>query len=394
MDVKLSIVIPTLGRATLEQTLASCAEADEIVVVLDTARGGILPCDLPPNAVFTEGHFGVTGGHAGRVHGIGLATGTHLAFFDDDDAYVPGAIALMREAACDVPVIFRMDHYAHGVLWRDREVRFGNVSTQMYVVPNDPDRIGTWEPHAPGLKEPGGDYTFIAGCVQNMGGPVWREEIISVIRPHERQRPSITIVTPWYGHPELADDYVAAVVPELRPGDDVIIVDNGDAPELPFRSLTPSRNLGFAAGSNLGLDHAETDAVLFLNNDISPGRRGWLAQIRAALAPDVLCGPLRVAPHADVNGMRFPYIDGWCLAGMRDDLNALGGFDSTLEEPAYYSDNLLCLAARLAGMTLRDVRVSLHHKTSVTSEPERNPQVQKASAYNRAVYVARAQSVA
>jgi GT2 family glycosyltransferase len=394
MDVKLSIVIPTLGRATLEQTLASCAEADEIVVVLDTARGGTLPCDLPPNAVFAEGHFGVTGGHAGRVHGIGLATGTHLAFFDDDDVYAPGAIALMREAACDLPVIFRMDHYAHGILWRDRELRFGNVSTQMYVVPNDPARLGTWEPHAPGLKEPGGDYTFIAGCVEKMGGPVWREEIIAVIRPHEYRGPSITIVTPWYEHPELAGDYVAAVTPELRPGDDVIIVDNGDAPELPFRSLTPSRNLGFAAGSNLGLDSAETDAVLFLNNDIALRRAGWLEQVRASLEPGVLCGPLRIAPHADVNGMRFPYIDGWCLAGMRDDLNALGGFDSTLEEPAYYSDNLLCLAARLAGMTLRDVRVSLHHKTSVTSEPARNPQVQKASAYNRAVYVAKAQSVA
>ena len=73
---RLSVVIPTLGRSTLERTLLSCADADEIVVVLDTARGGSLPSRLPPNAVFSAGEFGVTGGHAGRVHGIGLATGT------------------------------------------------------------------------------------------------------------------------------------------------------------------------------------------------------------------------------------------------------------------------------------------------------------------------------
>jgi glycosyl transferase family 2 len=181
--VRLSVVIPTLGRPTLERALASCADADEIVVVLDTARGGSLPCELPANARFVEGDFGVTGGHAGRVHGIGLATGTHLAFFDDDDVYVPGAMRLMCEAACERPVIFRMDHYAHGILWRDKQVRFGNVSTQMYVVPNDPSKLGTWEPHIPGLPEPGGDYTFIAGCVEKMGAPVWREEIVAVLRP-------------------------------------------------------------------------------------------------------------------------------------------------------------------------------------------------------------------
>jgi glycosyl transferase family 2 len=187
LAVSLSVVIPTLGRPSLEQTLASCADADEIVVVLDTARGGSLPCELPPNAVFAEGNFGVTGGHAGRVHGIGLATSTHLALFDDDDVYAPGAIAMMRAAACDRPVIFRIDHYWHGILWREPTLYFGNVSTQMYVVPNNPEGLGTWEPHAPGFLQPGGDYTFIAGCVEKLGEPIWREEIVAVLRP-ELQR--------------------------------------------------------------------------------------------------------------------------------------------------------------------------------------------------------------
>lgn len=187
MDVTLSVVIPTLGRPSLERTLDSCRDADEVIVVLDTARGATrLPCSLPTNAVSTEGSFGVTGGHAGRVHGIGLATGTHLAFMDDDDVYTPGAIQSICEAACDVPVIFRMDDPLHGVIWREPVLRWANVSTQMIVVPNDPTRLGSWTPHMPGLPCPGGDYTFACETVARMGGPVWREEVISIIRPHAR----------------------------------------------------------------------------------------------------------------------------------------------------------------------------------------------------------------
>lgn len=199
-------------------------------------------------------------------------------------------------------------------------------------------------------------------------------------------RPAITLVTPWLKHHELRDDYVDAVVPELRPGDDVIIIDNGGAPELPFRQLRPQCNLGFSAASNLGLTMASTEALLWINNDIAATGRGWLNRIRDALEPGVLVGPVRYDTHADVDGQRFPYIDGWCLAGMRDDLVALGGFPD-LEEPAYYSDNILCLNARLAGMTLRDVRVPLVHKESVTSEPQRNPETRRVTVANRAVYV-------
>jgi GT2 family glycosyltransferase len=266
----------------------------------------------------------------------------------------------------------------------------------MYVVPNDPARLGNWEPHEPTFAQPGGDFTFIRETCEKMGGPVWREEITSVIRPHDRG-PSITIVTPWLGHHELAADYVAAVEPELRVGDEVVIVDNGDAPDLPFTAVARGLhgqhlNLGFAAGCNFGLLHVQTDAVLFLNNDVAPMRPGWLEQIRSALEPGFLCGPIRTGQHTAIDGILYPYIDGWCLAGMTADLYSLGGFDEDLAEPAYYSDNLLCLQARMAGMTLRDVQVSLHHKTSVTSEPGRNPQVEAASTSNRAAYLELARS--
>lgn len=197
----------------------------------------------------------------------------------------------------------------------------------------------------------------------------------------------IAIVTPWYEHHELADDYFEAVLPEMEEGDELLVLDNASEPPLPWGNLRSEQNLGFVRGSNLGLNAATAEAVLFLNNDIVLGERGWLNVIRGALEPGVLVGPLRYDGHADVDGQKFPYLDGWCLAGMREDVLALGGFDETLEEPGYYSDNLLCLEARAAGMRLREVRVGLLHKENVTAG--RVPSVLAASAANRARYLAR-----
>jgi GT2 family glycosyltransferase len=133
--------------------------------------------------------------------------------------------------------------------------------------------------------------------------------------------------------------------------------------------------------------------VLFLNNDVRLGRRGWLDEIRAALEPGELAGHLRYDRHADVDGVAMPYLDGWCLAGMTSDLRALGGFSTELEEPAYYSDNLLSLEARARGMALRDVSVGLEHKESTTSQPSRNPRVGEITLANRELYISRARAV-
>jgi GT2 family glycosyltransferase len=262
----------------------------------------------------------------------------------------------------------------------------------MYVVPNDPARLGTWEPHAPGLPEPGGDYTFIKETAEKMGPPVWREEVTSVLRPGISRGPSISIVTPWHEHRELVTDYFMAIG-QRRPTDEFIVVDNGSDPPLPFATVYSEENLGFAEGSNVGLRHARHDAVLFLNNDIEMLRPGWLEEIRRALSPGVLVGQLRYDGHADIEGRPMPYLDGWCLAGMREDLLQLGGFDSSLVEPAYYSDNLLCLEARAAGMSLREVRIDLVHKENVTAGSQFEPVVQAASSANRARYEARAREL-
>lgn len=204
---------------------------------------------------------------------------------------------------------------------------------------------------------------------------------------------TIAIVTPWRDHLGLADDYFEAVLPEMEPGDENVIVDNASEPPLPFGTIRSERNAGFAGGSNLGLDLASADAVLFLNNDIVVRERGWLAVIRAALEPGVLVGQLRRERHAAVEGQEMPYLDGWCLAGMREELVELGGFDAELVEPAYYSDNLLCLEARAAGYLLRGVQVGLRHKENITAGPWHDQKVKAATNANRARYLRRAREL-
>lgn len=178
--------------------------------------------------------------------------------------------------------------------------------------------------------------------------------------------PTVTIVTAWLNHREFERDYWAAV----RLVDaEVLIVDNGSVPPLP-NAIRLETNQGFHRACNLGLSHARTDAVLFLNNDVVPTVSDWLTPIQAALEPGALVGAaLRYDAHGSLDGQPLPYLDGWCLAGMTGDLRELGGFDEDYLEPAYYGDNDLCLRARAAGMTLREVKVGLHHKNGGTHDP-------------------------
>ena len=178
---------------------------------------------------------------------------------------------------------------------------------------------------------------------------------------------SVAIVTPWYEHLELWTDYEEAISAGPPP-DELIIVDNHSPEPLPFGTIRLPRNLGFAGGSNVGLHAATSDVVIFLNNDIIANRENWIESIVSAVEPGILVGPMiRSDEHASVDGLVMPYLDGWCLAGMREDLLELGGFDESLQEPSYYSDNMLCLEARAQGFTLREVSTGLIHKGGMTT---------------------------
>jgi hypothetical protein len=89
----------------------------------------------------------------------------------------PDALAAIRGGIAEHPervLLFRMDNY--GTLrWRGREIRYGNMGTPMVVVPNDPARLPSWR---------FGDYEFIRDSCKRLGEPVWREDVVAVVRPY------------------------------------------------------------------------------------------------------------------------------------------------------------------------------------------------------------------
>jgi GT2 family glycosyltransferase len=197
---------------------------------------------------------------------------------------------------------------------------------------------------------------------------------------------TITVITPWVNHRELERDYWAA----MRAADArVIVIDNGSDPPLP-NAVRLRANLGSHRANNIGLDLARTDALLFLNNDIVMRDPAWLASIVGQLEQGVLVGAeIKRNQHGDVDGMALPYLDGWCLAGMKEDLEALGGWDESFAEPAYFGDNDLCFRARLEGMVLRQAHVGLTHLGNTTAGRWDDPVVRAASEHNYRLFADR-----
>jgi hypothetical protein len=189
MGFRFSIIVPTCGRRSLGRTLESILgqaliDGDEVLLITDgpqplaveVFRASGLPgrcLEMPATRDF---------GAAQRNRGMDLATGDYLLFMDDDDVYAAGAFTAVRgalKAAAGCPHLFRMRYAADGrVLWADRAVAPGNVSTQMIVFPNRP-QLCRWD------SRHGHDHRFVASNLPLWPADslVWREEVIALIRP-------------------------------------------------------------------------------------------------------------------------------------------------------------------------------------------------------------------
>ena len=160
-----SIIVGTAGRKTLKRTLKSITSqlepGDELMLLRDDSGDA---------------------GDTPRNQSMHRAAGTHLLFMDDDDVYVPGAFAKMRRFADENPGrigIFRMEYTTGPKRWRVPELKNRNVSTQIFLVPNMPGKLGVWE-HRGTVH---GDYTFIEETARLQGEPVFVDEVTVRVRP-------------------------------------------------------------------------------------------------------------------------------------------------------------------------------------------------------------------
>src|SRR5918912_783779 len=159
-----SIIVGTSGRPTIHRTLKSVVPqlepGDEVIVVRDDSGDA---GDTPRNDAMPR------------------ARGTHLLFMDDDDVYVPDALAKMRRFADENPGrigIFKLEYVVGTRRWIEPELRYKNVSTQTFLVPNVPGKLGVWRHD--GRQ---GDFVFIEATARMQGEPIFVDDVTVLARP-------------------------------------------------------------------------------------------------------------------------------------------------------------------------------------------------------------------
>lgn len=101
---------------------------------------------------------------------------------------------------------------------------------------------------------------------------------------------TISAIVPTLGRSPYLRPCLEALRREGGNAIEIVVVDQGETPvDLPEgladRVLRPGRNLGFAAGTNLGIAESSGTLIATVNDDalVEPG---WLAKLRAALESD------------------------------------------------------------------------------------------------------------
>ena len=178
MADSVTVIVPTIGRPTLRATLDSIPPDWKTVVVADGVDAMVKAHRIVNgDATLTWTTVTEDVGHSQRNKGMTFAKTDWLAFMDDDDTYAPNVQVDLDER---VPHIFQMRYPGGRTLWTEPLVRHGMVGTPMFIVPNDPERLGRWPSHR------SGDFDFIRDtCGMYDQPPRFVEQVIALVRPHE-----------------------------------------------------------------------------------------------------------------------------------------------------------------------------------------------------------------
>jgi len=189
MRPKISILIPTCGRETLDRAINSALAAmgthDELLVIGDG------PSQIARRITSTYSDYRLRYLETPPTHKWGcfqydfgsmVATGEFLMFFTDDDVLVPRATDIVREGVRGKkwPHIFAMDHRPQKRILRN-SIRRCEVGAHQIVVPNDPKMLARWTAD---LSETNDHAYLMATLDKYKCQPEFHPEVIAVMLVH------------------------------------------------------------------------------------------------------------------------------------------------------------------------------------------------------------------
>ena len=175
----LSIVIPTVGRDTLERAERSAARCGQRVVIVAD--------DQPEVNADVHGRFGAAG--LARNAGVELVDTTFVGFLDDDDELVPDAYRRALEAHADADLILHTAwHPQLGPIPRPGWLtEFANTTIAMTVRTSVFRSLGGFVAGFP-FTFKGEDFELFRRFVDHGRAVVASPEVAYLIRPEEIDR--------------------------------------------------------------------------------------------------------------------------------------------------------------------------------------------------------------
>jgi len=199
--MKLSIIIPTIGRETLDATLNSIRFSHvtvpiEVVLVNDGNHPAAFDLylkyqrDLEINYLSLDTMHNDFGAHA-RNMAYRVATGTHFAYMDDDDIYSLGGVETIIADITAQPTklfLYKCLWFWTGLhVWSTKgdlsrnfqPNKLLNLIGQCFVHPHLKFKYGYWRPEWPH------EIYFINETLLHHppDSLIWREDVIAHIRP-------------------------------------------------------------------------------------------------------------------------------------------------------------------------------------------------------------------
>jgi glycosyltransferase involved in cell wall biosynthesis len=149
----LTIITPTIGRESLrtmlQGLLPQLTSGDEALVIGDGDQPNAkkIVQEISSSLVrYWEMPLTRNFGNPQRNEAMAQAKGDYLCFVDDDDQTLAEYVETIKRRAEESPgrpLMVKMKAFC-GILWRDKQPSYGNMSGQMFIAPNVKGRLGQW----------------------------------------------------------------------------------------------------------------------------------------------------------------------------------------------------------------------------------------------------------